>query len=52
VVTRHFTNALIALAVLAVTSFILKFNWYDKLPAPTPEPVAEPPDQPEAAAVH
>ena len=50
-VTRHFTNALIALVVLAVTSVILKFNWYDKLPAPTPDAAPEPPNQPEAAAL-
>jgi hypothetical protein len=29
----------------------LKFNWYDKLPAPTPDPVAEPQAQPAAALV-
>jgi Na+/proline symporter len=45
-VTRHFHNAAIALVVLITTSIILKFNWYDKLPAPTPDPVAEPQDQP------
>jgi Na+/proline symporter len=41
-VTRHFLNALITLVVLAVTSVILKKNWYDKLPAPTPDPLPEP----------
>ena len=44
-VTRHFRNAAITFVVLVITSIILKFNWYDKLPAPTPDPVAEPPDQ-------
>jgi peptidoglycan/LPS O-acetylase OafA/YrhL len=44
-VTRHFRNFAIALVVLIVTSLILKFNWYDRLPAPTPDPVTEPPDQ-------
>ena len=44
-VTRHFRNMLIALAVLVITSIILKFNWYDRLPPPTPDPVAEPLDQ-------
>ena len=48
-VTRHFRNAAIALVVLVTTSTILKFNWYDKLPAPTPDPVAEPQTQPDAA---
>ncbi len=46
-VTRHFRNMLIALAVLVITSIILKFNWYDRLPPPTPDPVAEPQDQPQ-----
>ena len=45
-VTRHFRNAIIALVVLVITSIILKFNWYDKLPPPTPDPVEEPPGQP------
>ncbi|MGD0614031.1 MAG: sodium:solute symporter family protein [Verrucomicrobiota bacterium] len=40
-VTRHFHNAGITLVVLVITSIILKFNWYDKLPAPTPDPVPE-----------
>jgi hypothetical protein len=35
--------------VLVITSIILKFNWYDKLPAPTPDPVAELQAQPDAA---
>jgi hypothetical protein len=43
-VTRHFRNLAITFAVLVITSIILKFNWYDKLPAPTPDPVAEPPE--------
>jgi TRAP-type mannitol/chloroaromatic compound transport system permease large subunit len=47
-VTRHFRNAVITLVVLITTSIILKFNWYDKLPAPTPDPVAEPQDEPRA----
>ena len=40
-VTRSFRNALITGAVLVVTCVILKFNWYDKLPAPSPDPVPE-----------
>ncbi len=40
-VTRHFRNLAITLAVLVITSVILKFNWYDKLPAPTPDPVPD-----------
>ncbi|HKW29752.1 MAG TPA: sodium:solute symporter family protein, partial [Verrucomicrobiae bacterium] len=44
-VTRHFHNAIIALVALVITSIILKFNWYDRLPPPTPDPVAEPQDQ-------
>ena len=44
-VTRHFRNALITLAVLVVTCFILKKTWYDKLPAPTPDPLPEPQSQ-------
>ena len=31
-VTRHFKNFAITLVVLAVTCFILKKTWYDKLP--------------------
>jgi Na+/proline symporter len=51
-VTRHFQYVFITLGVLAVTSLILKFNWYDKLPAPTPDPLPEPQNQPgEAAAI-
>jgi len=50
-VTRHFNQALMALVVLAVSSTILKFNWYDKLPAPTPDAVSPPQNQPEAAIV-
>jgi len=38
-VTRSFWNALITLAVGAVTSIILKKNWYDRLPKPEPDPV-------------
>jgi len=45
-VTRHFRNAIIALVALVITSIILKFNWYDKLPPPTPDAT---PEQPEAA---
>jgi hypothetical protein len=45
-VTRHFRNAIIALVALITTSIILKFNWYDKLPPPTPDPVDEQPGQP------
>jgi Na+/H+ antiporter NhaD/arsenite permease-like protein len=37
-VVRSFRNALITLAVGAVTSFILKKNWYDRLPKPEPAP--------------
>jgi solute:Na+ symporter, SSS family len=44
-VTRNFRNMVIALVVLAITSVILKFSWYDKLPPPSPDPVAEPSDQ-------
>ncbi len=52
-VTRRFSSALTALIVLAVTSVILKFNWYDRLPPPTPDPLPELQKQPgEAAAVH
>ncbi|MFZ0826165.1 MAG: sodium:solute symporter family protein [Verrucomicrobiia bacterium] len=49
-VTRHFRNAAITLVVLAVTCFILKKSWYDRLPAPTPDPLPESPTQPEEAA--
>ena len=49
-VTRHFSNAVITLAVLVTTSLILKFNWYDKLPAPTPDAAPEPHDR--SAAAH
>jgi Na+/proline symporter len=38
-VLRSFRNAAITLTVLVVTCFILKKNWYDRLPAPTPDPV-------------
>ncbi len=38
-VLRSFRNAAITLAVLVVTCFILKKTWYDRLPAPTPDPV-------------
>jgi solute:Na+ symporter, SSS family len=41
-VTRSFQNALITFVVLVVTCVILKKNWYDKLPAPTPDAPAEP----------
>ena len=51
-VTRHFRNFAIALVVLVITSIILKFNWYNKLPAPTPDPdpVADLQGQPETGA--
>jgi solute:Na+ symporter, SSS family len=51
-VTRHFRNALITLAVLVVTCFILKKTWYDRLPAPTPDPdpVPDLQGQPETGA--
>jgi hypothetical protein len=51
-VTRHFRNAAITLVVLVTTSTILKFNWYDKLPAPTPDPdpVPDLQGQPETGA--
>jgi Na+/proline symporter len=39
-VTRSFRNALITLAVGVVTSFILKKNWYDRLPKPEPTPAS------------
>jgi Na+/proline symporter len=41
VVLRSFRNAAITLAVLIVTCIILKKTWYDRLPAPTPDPVPE-----------
>lgn len=44
-VTRHFQNAIIALVALVITSIILKFNWYDRLPPPTPDAVPEPQEQ-------
>ncbi|HUA37933.1 MAG TPA: sodium:solute symporter family protein [Candidatus Sulfopaludibacter sp.] len=49
-VTRHFNSAMITLLVLVATSVILKFNWYDKLPAPTPDAVPPPENQPATAA--
>jgi Na+/proline symporter len=51
-VTRRFRNFAIALVVLVITSLILKFNWYDKLPAPTPDsdPVPDLQGQPETGA--
>ena len=49
-VTRHFLNVLITLVVLAVTCVILKKNWYDKLPAPTPDAAPEPQSRPGEAA--
>jgi Na+/proline symporter len=39
-VTRSFRNALITFAVLVVTCLMLKKNWYDRLPAPTPSPMS------------
>jgi hypothetical protein len=39
-VTRHFRNLGITLVVLVVACFILKKTWYDRLPAPTPDPVS------------
>jgi SSS family solute:Na+ symporter len=39
-VLRSFRNAAITLVVLVITSIILKKNWYDRLPAPTPDPVS------------
>jgi hypothetical protein len=51
-VTRHFRNVAITLAVLVITSIILKFNWYDKLPPPTPDPVPDVQNKPgETAAM-
>jgi solute:Na+ symporter, SSS family len=47
-VTRHFRNFAITLVVLAVTCFILKKTWYDRLPAPTPDAAPEPEGQPAA----
>ncbi len=44
-VTRHFRNVAIVLVVLITTSIILKFNWYDRLPAPTPDAAPEPQNQ-------
>jgi Na+/proline symporter len=38
-VLRSFRNAGITLVVLVITCVILKKNWYDRLPAPTPDPV-------------
>ncbi len=38
-VLRSFRNAAITLVVLVATCFILKKTWYDRLPAPTPDPV-------------
>jgi Na+/proline symporter len=40
-VTRSFRNALITLALAAVTSLILKKNWYDRLPKPEATPAPE-----------
>jgi Na+/proline symporter len=40
-VTRNWRNTIITLVVLAITSFILKKTWYERLPPPSPEP---PPD--------
>ncbi len=40
-VTRGFRNALIVLVVGVITSFILKKNWYDRLPLPEPAPATE-----------
>jgi hypothetical protein len=51
-VTRHFKNFTITLAVLVVTCLILKKTWYDRLPAPTPDAAPEPHDQPATAAIH
>jgi peptidoglycan/LPS O-acetylase OafA/YrhL len=45
-VTRRFRNTAITFVVLAVTCFILKKTWYDRLPAPSPEPVVEPQTRP------
>ena len=42
IVTRSFRKAAITGIVLAVTCIILKFTWYDRLPAPSAEPSAEP----------
>ena len=40
-VLRSFRNVAITFGVLVVTSIILKFNWYNRLPAPTPDPLPE-----------
>jgi Na+/proline symporter len=45
-VTRHFRNFAITLVVLTITCFILKKTWYDRLPAPTPDPLPEAQAQP------
>jgi Na+/proline symporter len=50
-VTRSFRNAAITFVVLAATCFILKKNWYDRLPAPTPDSVPDPKAQPGEAAI-
>jgi hypothetical protein len=39
VVLRDFQKAGITLAILIATSVILKINWYNRLPAPTPDSV-------------
>jgi Na+/proline symporter len=51
-VTRHFRNVAITLAVLVGTCLILKKTWYDRLPAPTPDPdpVPDLQGQPETGA--
>ena len=49
-VTRHFRNMLITLVVLVITSTILKFNWYDKLPPPTPDAAPDVQTKPGEAA--
>jgi hypothetical protein len=43
-VTRSFRNAFLTAIVLAVTCFILKKNWYDRLPKPTPVQLSEQPE--------
>jgi SSS family solute:Na+ symporter len=43
-VTRSFRNALITLALAAVTSLILKKNWYDRLPKPEATPGPQSPE--------
>jgi hypothetical protein len=40
-VTRNWRNSVITLVTLAVTFFILKKTWYDRLPAPTPDASTE-----------